>query len=48
MDDTPYIDIRFKPEAESTAILDEELALLESMLPDLIQAMIALEAAEAE
>lgn len=48
MDDYPYIDIRFKPEAEGAGILAEESALLESMLPDLIHAMIELEAAEAK
>jgi hypothetical protein len=43
VDDSATIDIRVKAEVEHT-ILPEELDLLETMLPDLIHAMMALDA----
>ena len=48
MEESIDFDIRYSPDAASLPISSDELALLESMLPDLIHAMMALEATEAE
>jgi len=42
------IEIRYSPDAAGSPLSSDELALLETMLPDLIHAMMALETAEAE
>jgi hypothetical protein len=44
MDESITLDIRFKSQAADDAILPEELELLESILPELILAMIQAEA----
>ena len=44
MDESTCITIRFKPTAADDTLLPDELALLESILPDLIHAMIQAEA----
>ena len=48
MEESIEFDIRYSPDAAGPPISSDELALLESMLPDLIHAMMALEATEAE
>ncbi|MGE3480450.1 MAG: hypothetical protein AB7K73_03450 [Gammaproteobacteria bacterium] len=48
MDDPATIEIRYTPGASGTSILPGELDLLESMLPDLIHAMMEVETAEAD
>ena len=48
MEESIDFDMRYTQDALSPSIPSDELALLESMLPDLIHAMMALEVAEAE
>ena len=48
MEESIDVEIRYSPNAAGPPLLPDELALLESMLPELIHAIMALEATEAE
>lgn len=48
MDESVEVDIRYTPDASDRSISPDELALLESILPDVIHAMMALDPNEAD